>query len=42
LLQPGHTGHHFMGLLVLVPESVMPGQIAKYRLIDDSKPLIRT
>ena len=41
LLQPGRTGRHFMGLLVLVPESVMPGQIAKYRLIDDSTALIR-
>ncbi len=30
LRQSGRTGRHFMGFLVLVPESVMPGQIAKY------------
>jgi hypothetical protein len=30
-----------MGFLALVPEPVMPGQIAKYRLIDDSTALIR-
>ena len=34
LLQPGRTGRHFMGFLVIVPESVIPAQIAKYRLID--------
>ena len=28
-----------MGFLVLVPESVMPGQIAKYRLIDGQQRL---
>ena len=31
---PGWTGRHFMGFLVLVPESVMPGQISKDHLID--------
>ena len=34
LLQPGRTGRHFMGFLVIVPESVIPAQMAKYRLID--------
>jgi hypothetical protein len=34
LLQHGRTGRHFMGFLVLVSESVIPAQIAKYRLID--------
>ena len=39
LRQPGRTGRHFMGFLVLVPESVMPGQIAKYHLIDGQQRL---
>ena len=39
LQQPGRTGRHFMGFLVLVPESVMPGQIAKYHLIDGQQRL---
>src|SRR3954468_15477646 len=39
LRQPGRTGRHFMGFLVLVPESVMPGQIAKYHLIDGQQQL---
>jgi hypothetical protein len=34
LLQPGRTARHFLGFLVIVPESVIPAQIAKYRLID--------
>ena len=34
LQHPGKTGTHFMGFLVLVPESPMPGQITKYHLID--------
>jgi hypothetical protein len=34
LQQPDRTGRHFMGFLVLVPGSVFPAQIAKYRLID--------
>jgi hypothetical protein len=29
LQQPSRTGRHFMGFLVLVPESVIPGQSAK-------------
>jgi prepilin-type processing-associated H-X9-DG protein len=32
LQQPGRTGRHFMGFLVLVPESVRLGQIAKCHL----------
>ena len=39
LQQPGRSGRHFMGFLVLVPESVMPGQIAKYHLIDGQQRL---
>jgi hypothetical protein len=39
LQQHGRTGRHFMGFLVLVPESVMPGQIAKYHLIDGQQRL---
>jgi hypothetical protein len=34
LQQSGRTGRHSMSFLVLVPESVVPAQIAKYRLID--------
>ncbi len=39
LRQPGRTGRHFMGFLVLVPESVMPGQITRYHLIDGQQRL---
>src|SRR5262249_38633184 len=39
LQQPGKTGRHFLGFLVLIPESVMPGQIAKYHLIDGQQRL---
>jgi hypothetical protein len=39
VLQPGRTGRHFLGYLVLVPESVIPAQIAKYRLIDGQQRL---
>ena len=34
LKQPGKTGRHFLGFLVLIPESVMVGQISKFHLID--------
>jgi uncharacterized protein with ParB-like and HNH nuclease domain len=39
LQQHGRTGCHFMGFLVLVPESVIPGQSAKHRLIDGQQRL---
>ena len=39
LQQPGKTGRHFLGFLVLVPESVMPGQICRYHLIDGQQRL---
>src|SRR3954468_17306807 len=39
LQQPGRTGRHFMGFLVLVPESVMPGQISKNHVIDGQQRL---
>jgi hypothetical protein len=39
LQQPGKTGRHFLGFLVLIPESVMPGQIARYHLIDGQQRL---
>jgi hypothetical protein len=39
LQQPGKTGKHFLGFLVLVPETVMPGQINKYHLIDGQQRL---
>jgi hypothetical protein len=39
LRQPGKTGRHFLGFLVLVPESVMPGQINKFHLIDGQQRL---
>ena len=39
LQQPGRTGRHFLGFLVLVPELVMPGQISKYHLIDGQQRL---
>ena len=39
LQQPGKTGRHFLGFLVLIPESVMPGQISKYHLIDGQQRL---
>src|SRR5262245_45389456 len=33
LQQPGTTGRHFLGFLVLIAQSVMPGQVARYHLI---------
>ena len=39
LREPGKTGRHFMGFLVLVPESVGPGQIARFHLIDGQQRL---
>lgn len=39
LQQPGKTGRHFLGFLVLIPESVIPGQISKYHLIDGQQRL---
>ena len=39
LQQPGKTGRHFLGFLVLIPESVIPGQVAKYHLIDGQQRL---
>jgi hypothetical protein len=39
LQQSGRTVRHFMGFLVPVPESVIPGQIAKYRLINGQQRL---
>lgn len=40
LQQPGKTGRHFLGFLVLIPESVVPGQISKYHLIDGQQRLM--
>jgi hypothetical protein len=39
LREPGKMGRHFMGLLVLVPESVAPGQVSRYHLIDGQQRL---
>ncbi|HEY2154895.1 MAG TPA: DUF262 domain-containing protein [Isosphaeraceae bacterium] len=39
LQEPGKTGRHFMGFLVLVPESVGPGRVARYHLIDGQQRL---
>jgi hypothetical protein len=39
LQQPGKTGRHFLGFLVLILESVVPGQITRYHLIDGQQRL---
>ena len=39
LQQPEKTGRHFLGFLVLVPESVMLGRISKFHLIDGQQRL---
>lgn len=39
LQQPGKTGRHFLGFLVLIPEPVIPGQVGKYHLIDGQQRL---
>ncbi len=38
LQQPGRTGRHFMGFLVLVPESVISGPYREHNLIFYTRP----
>src|SRR3954471_19473638 len=39
LREPGKTGRHFMGFLVMVPETYMPGRINRAHLIDGQQRL---